>query len=163
MERKAVFANPEALTDDLTHYCPGCTHGIVHRLIAEVIDELGIREITIGVAPVGCAVLAYNYFNLDFAEAARRAVQDECSEGVRNRLAVVYGFLVARSLAYEGVVEKDVESVAYGIVGNSVGGAILDEAASKPINPERLGSHSDILSVGQFRYVYECCFGGAPK
>ena len=70
MERKAVFAKPEALTDALTHYCPGCTHGIVHRLIAEVIDELGIREITIGIAPVGCAVLAYNYFNLDFAEAA---------------------------------------------------------------------------------------------
>ena len=70
MERKAVFAQPEALTDALTHYCPGCTHGIVHRLIAEVIDELGIREITIGIAPVGCAVLAYNYFNLDFAEAA---------------------------------------------------------------------------------------------
>ncbi len=70
MERKVVFANPEALTDALTHYCPGCTHGVVHRLIAEVIDELGIRESTIGIAPVGCAVLAYNYFNLDFAEAA---------------------------------------------------------------------------------------------
>lgn len=70
MERKVVFAEPEALTDAPTHYCPGCTHGIVHRLIAEVIDELGIREITIGIAPVGCSVLAYNYFNLDFAEAA---------------------------------------------------------------------------------------------
>ncbi len=70
MGRKVVFANPEALTGAPTHYCPGCTHGIVHRLIAEVIDELGIREITIGIAPVGCAVLAYNYFNLDFAEAA---------------------------------------------------------------------------------------------
>lgn len=70
MERKAVFAKPEALTDAPTHYCPGCTHGIIHRLIAEVIDELGIREITIGIAPVGCAVLAYDYFNLDFAEAA---------------------------------------------------------------------------------------------
>jgi len=70
MERKTVFAKPEALTDALTHYCPGCTHGVIHRLIAEAIDELGIREITIGIAPVGCAVLAYNYFNLDFAEAA---------------------------------------------------------------------------------------------
>jgi len=70
MERKVVLAEPGALTDALTHYCPGCTHGIVHRLIAEVIDELEIREITIGIAPVGCAVLAYNYFNLDFAEAA---------------------------------------------------------------------------------------------
>ncbi len=70
MERKAVFAKPEALTDAPTHYCPGCTHGIIHRLIAEVIDELGIREITIGIAPVGCAVLAYVYFNLAFADAA---------------------------------------------------------------------------------------------
>jgi len=70
MEKKVVFAKPEALTDTVTHYCPGCTHGITHRLIAEVIDELGIREITIGIAPVGCSVLAYNYFNLDFAEAA---------------------------------------------------------------------------------------------
>ena len=70
MDKKAVFIKPEALTDAPTHYCPGCTHGTIHRLIAEVIDELGIREITIGIAPVGCSVLAYNYFNLDFAEAA---------------------------------------------------------------------------------------------
>lgn len=54
----------------MTHYCPGCTHGIVHRLIAEVIDELGIQGRTVGIAPVGCAVLAYNYFNCDFQEAA---------------------------------------------------------------------------------------------
>ncbi|MEE1043146.1 MAG: thiamine pyrophosphate-dependent enzyme [Clostridia bacterium] len=52
------------------HYCPGCTHGIVHRLVAEAIDELGIEGTTIGVAPVGCAVMAYNYFNCDMAEAA---------------------------------------------------------------------------------------------
>ena len=70
MEKKAVFAKPQALTDTATHYCPGCTHGTIHCLVAEVIDELGIREITIGIAPVGCAVLAYNYFNFDFAEAA---------------------------------------------------------------------------------------------
>jgi 2-oxoglutarate ferredoxin oxidoreductase subunit beta len=58
------------LSDVFTHYCPGCTHGIAHRLVAEVIDELGIREKTIGVAPVGCSVFAYNYFECDFAEAA---------------------------------------------------------------------------------------------
>jgi len=67
---KVVFAKPEALEDTPTHYCPGCTHGIIHRLIAEVIDELGIRESTVGVAPVGCAVLAYHYFNFDTVEAA---------------------------------------------------------------------------------------------
>ncbi len=65
-----VFEKPKALTDKPFHYCPGCTHGIVHRLVAEAIDELGIREKTIGVAPVGCAVFAYDYFNCDMHEAA---------------------------------------------------------------------------------------------
>lgn len=65
-----VYAHPIALADSATHYCPGCTHGVAHRLVAEVIDELGIQSKTIGVAPVGCAVFAYNYFNVDFAEAA---------------------------------------------------------------------------------------------
>jgi len=65
-----TFKKPEALSDQPTHYCPGCTHGIIHRLVAEVIDELGIRGSTVGIAPVGCAVLAYNYFTFDFQEAA---------------------------------------------------------------------------------------------
>ena len=65
-----TFSKPAALSDTMTHYCPGCTHGIVHRLVAEAIDELGIMDRTVGIAPVGCAVLAYNYFNCDFQEAA---------------------------------------------------------------------------------------------
>jgi len=65
-----AFSKPTVLSDTMTHYCPGCTHGIVHRLVAEAIDELGIQERTVGIAPVGCAVLAYNYFNCDFQEAA---------------------------------------------------------------------------------------------
>ena len=64
-----VFEKPHALTDVPTHYCPGCTHGIIHRLVAEVMDELGIEGQTIGVAPVGCSVLAYNYFGCDMVEA----------------------------------------------------------------------------------------------
>ncbi len=67
---KKVFGYPHALSEKRTHYCPGCTHGIIHRLVAEAIDELGVEEKTIGVAPVGCAVLAYEYFNVDFQEAA---------------------------------------------------------------------------------------------
>ena len=69
-EERIVFRRPGSLCDVVTHYCPGCIHGIVHRVIAEVMDELNLREISIGIAPVGCAVLAYNYFNCDFAEAA---------------------------------------------------------------------------------------------
>ncbi len=65
-----TFRKPETLSDQHTHYCPGCTHGVIHRLIAEVIDEMGIRGKTVGIAPVGCSVLAYNYFNCDFQEAA---------------------------------------------------------------------------------------------
>lgn len=65
-----TFQRPEALADTMTHYCPGCTHGVAHRLVAEVIDELGIRGRTVGIAPVGCAVLMYNYFTFDFQEAA---------------------------------------------------------------------------------------------
>jgi 2-oxoglutarate ferredoxin oxidoreductase subunit beta len=69
-EVELVFSRPESLSDVITHYCPGCIHGIAHRLIAEVLDELAIRERAVGVAPVGCSVLAYNYFECDFAEAA---------------------------------------------------------------------------------------------
>ena len=65
-----VASRPHALTTTPTHYCPGCTHGIIHRLVAEAIDALGIEGRTVGVAPVGCSVLAYHYFNLDMTVAA---------------------------------------------------------------------------------------------
>ncbi|HSR47535.1 MAG TPA: thiamine pyrophosphate-dependent enzyme [Anaerolineales bacterium] len=65
-----IYQRPESLLPIHTHYCPGCTHGVAHRMIAEVLDELGVRASTVGIAPVGCAVFAYNYFNVDFAEAA---------------------------------------------------------------------------------------------
>lgn len=65
-----VFEKPKSLADVPLHYCPGCTHGIVHRLVAEAIDELGIEGKAIGVAPVGCAVMAYDYFTCDMIEAA---------------------------------------------------------------------------------------------
>ena len=65
-----VFDKPHSLTDAPLHYCPGCTHGIIHRLVAEAIDELGIEGKTIGVAPVGCSVMAYNYFACDMVQAA---------------------------------------------------------------------------------------------
>ncbi len=67
---KLVFRAPAALCDVTMHYCPGCTHGIIHRLVAEALDEFGITERTVGVCPVGCAVYAYNYFRCDMIEAA---------------------------------------------------------------------------------------------
>ncbi len=67
---KRVFKKPESMKDAITHYCSGCGHGIVHRLICETIDELNIRKRTIAVAPVGCAVIAYDYWDFDVTEAA---------------------------------------------------------------------------------------------
>ena len=65
-----IFKRPESLSPAATHYCPGCTHGIIHRLVAECLDELGLHDRTVGIAPVGCSVMAYNYFTVDFQEAA---------------------------------------------------------------------------------------------
>lgn len=64
-----VYERPEGFTETPTHYCPGCTHGVAHRLIAEVLEEMDVIDKTIGVAPVGCSVFAYNYFDTDFVEA----------------------------------------------------------------------------------------------
>ena len=70
LNEELVYERPDSLSEMHTHYCPGCTHGVAHRQVAEVIDELGLRERAIGVAPVGCAVFAYNYYEIDFAQAA---------------------------------------------------------------------------------------------
>ncbi len=70
MTLKKVFGRTETLTDAHTHDCPGCTHGIIHRLVAEAIDELGVREKCVGITPVGCSVLAYDYFDCDMQQAA---------------------------------------------------------------------------------------------
>ena len=65
-----IYSRPRLLTDNITHYCPGCGHGVVHRLVAELIDEMGLEDRTVAVAPVGCAVFAYNYIDVDWVEAA---------------------------------------------------------------------------------------------
>ena len=65
-----VYKKPTLMNDNPMHYCPGCSHGVVHKLIAEVIEEMGMEDKTIGVSPVGCAVFAYNYLDIDWQEAA---------------------------------------------------------------------------------------------
>jgi len=101
-----VFDRPKALLDVSTHYCPGCTHGIIHRLVAEVIDELGIIDKTIGVAPVGCSVLAYNYFACDMFEAAHGRAP-ACATGIKrtNPDKVVFTYQGDGDLASIGTAE----------------------------------------------------------
>ena len=88
-----VFQKPHALTDAPMHYCPGCTHGIIHRLVAEAIDTLGIECRTVGIAPVGCAVMAYNYFACDMIEAAHGrapAVATGCKRANPDNIVFTY-------------------------------------------------------------------------
>ena len=88
-----VFEKPHALSDVNLHYCPGCTHGIIHRLVAEVIDELGIEGKTVGVAPVGCSVFAYNFFECDMQEAAHGrapAVATGIKRALKDKIVFTY-------------------------------------------------------------------------
>ena len=101
-----VFERPKALADVVTHYCPGCPHGIIHRLVAEAIDDLGILDRTIGVAPVGCAVLAYNYFECDMQEAAHGRAPAVCTGIKRVRPeAIVFSYQGDGDLASIGAGE----------------------------------------------------------
>ena len=86
-----VYEKTKTLTDSPTHYCPGCGHGVVHRVLMEVIDELGIGEQTIGIAPVGCSVFAYNYMNVDMQGAAHGRAS-AVATGVRRVLPEKYVF-----------------------------------------------------------------------
>ena len=109
-----VFERPRSLSDVSTHYCPGCTHGIIHRLIAETLDELGIAGKTVGVAPVGCAVMAYDYFECDMIQAAHGRAP-AVATGVKRSLpgSVVFTYQGDGDLAAIGTAET-VHSAARG-------------------------------------------------
>jgi 2-oxoglutarate ferredoxin oxidoreductase subunit beta len=100
------FKRPQALTDAQFHYCPGCSHGIIHRLVAEAIDELGVEGKAIGVAPVGCAVFAYNYFNCDMVQAAHGRAQ-AVATGIKRAVpdSVVFTYQGDGDLAAIGTAE----------------------------------------------------------
>jgi len=134
VETEIVFQRPQSLSDTITHYCPGCLHGIVHRVIAEVLDELDVREITIGVAPVGCSVLAYTYFNCDFCQAPHGrapAMATGIKRVLDNRVVFTYqgdGDLVAIGAAElihaatrgENITTFFVNNAVYGMTGGQM-------------------------------------------
>ncbi len=103
---KPVYLRPKSLTDTVTHYCPGCTHGIAHRLVAETIDELGIQEKAVGVASVGCSVFAYNYFDIDFQQAAHGRAP-AVATGIKREMSdrKVFAYQGAGDLASIGAAE----------------------------------------------------------
>ncbi|MFH1478922.1 MAG: thiamine pyrophosphate-dependent enzyme [Candidatus Omnitrophota bacterium] len=101
-----IFTRPKSMKNVPTHYCSGCGHGVVHRLICEVVDELGIRERTIGIAPVGCAVIAYDYWDFDVTEAAHGRVP-AVATGIKRVKpeAIVFGYQGDGDLAAIGTAE----------------------------------------------------------
>jgi len=134
IEEKVVYQYPESLSPVPTHYCPGCTHGIAHRLVAEVLDELGIREQTIGVSPVGCSVFAFKYFNVDNAVAAhgrapamatgiKRVMPDRIVftyQGDGDLAAIGTGEIVHAATRGENITTIFINNAIYGMTGGQM-------------------------------------------
>ena len=129
-----VYQQPESLCDTVTHYCPGCIHGIAHHLIAEVMDEMDIREKTIGIAPVGCSVLLYNYLNCDFCEAAhgrapamatglKRVLPDRVVftyQGDGDLISIGAGELIHAAARGENITTIFINNAVYGMTGGQM-------------------------------------------
>jgi len=138
-----IFFKPESMKDVPTHYCAGCGHGIVHRLICEVIDELGIREDVVGIAPVGCAVIAYDYWNFDTTEAAHGRVP-AVATGIKmaSPKNIVFGYQGDGDLAAIGTAEiihaaNRGENITIIFVNNSVYGMTGGQMAPTTLLKQR--------------------------
>jgi 2-oxoglutarate ferredoxin oxidoreductase subunit beta len=146
-----VFGKPESLKDAIFHYCPGCGHSIAHRLIAEVVDEMGIRGITIGVPPAGCAVISYNYFDFDMLEAPHGrgcAVATGIKRTLPDRLVFSYqgdGDLAAIGMAEtlhaanrgENITVIFINNAVYGMTGGQMAPTTLLGQSSTTSPPGR--------------------------
>src|SRR5512147_984888 len=167
-DAQLVYSRPRSLKSVPTHYCPGCTHGVAHRLVAEVLDEMGIREQTIGVAPVGCSVFAYNYFDIDFVEAAHGrapAMATGIKRVLPNRVVFTYqgdGDLASIGMAEimhaagrgENITVVFINNAIYGMTGGQMAPTTLpgQKTTSSPLgrDVEQMGyplHMSEILST----------------
>ena len=159
MAAKMVYQRPAALTERRTHYCPGCGHGLVHKLVAEAVDALGVRERTVGVAPVGCAVLAYFYFNFDVTEAAHGrtpAVATGIKRALPDRVVFAYqgdGDLAAIGMAETIHAANRGENITVIFVNNAVYGMTGGQMA-----PTTLPGQKTATSPGG----RDCATMGAP-
>jgi 2-oxoglutarate ferredoxin oxidoreductase subunit beta len=133
-EMEIIYDHPVSLADIHTHYCPGCTHGVAHRLIAEVIDEMGLGETTIGVASVGCSAFSYSYFNFDFVQSphgrapamatgVKRVRPDRIVftyQGDGDMLAIGTGEIVAAAGRGENITVIFINNANFGMTGGQM-------------------------------------------
>lgn len=139
-EYELVYSNPASMIDTAMHYCPGCYHGLVHKLITEVIDELGIQEQTIGVAPVGCSVFAYEYIDIDMQQAAHgraAAVATGIKRLMPNKYVFTYqgdGDLAAIGIAETLHAINRGENILIVFINNAVYGMTSGQMAPTTLN-----------------------------
>ncbi len=131
---KIIYSRPKSLINTVTHYCPGCTHGVAHRLVAEVIDEMGLRDKTIGVASVGCSVFSYLYFDVDFVQAphgrapamatgVKRLLPDRTVftyQGDGDMASIGMGEIVAAAARGENITVIFINNANYGMTGGQM-------------------------------------------
>jgi 2-oxoglutarate ferredoxin oxidoreductase subunit beta len=150
---KQVYSVPKSLQPRSTHYCPGCTHGIAHKLVAEAIDDLGVRDRAIGVAPVGCAVFAYDYFDCDFQQAAhgrapavatgiRRSVPDSvvfAYQGDGDLASIGAAEIVHAAMRGERITVIFVNNAIYGMTGGQMAPTTLvgQKATTAPFGRQK--------------------------
>ena len=155
-----VYQRSKGLTDVETHYCPGCTHGIIHRLVAETLEELGVLGKTIGVAPVGCSVFAYDYFNCDMQEAAharapavatgiKRVLPDKVVftyQGDGDLAAIGTGEITHAAMRGENITTIFVNNAIYGMTGGQMAPTTLvgQRATTAPLGRDKSHAGSPI-------------------
>lgn len=155
-----VYQKSKGLVDIETHYCPGCTHGIIHRLVAETLEELGILGKTIGVAPVGCSVFAYDYFNCDMQEAAhgrapavatgiKRVLPDKVVftyQGDGDLAAIGTAEITHAAMRGENITTIFVNNAIYGMTGGQMAPTTLvgQRATTAPLGRDKSHAGSPI-------------------
>lgn len=155
---QVVYSRPESLSSTPTTYCPGCTHGIAHRLVAEVLDEMELRENTIGVAPVGCSVFAYNFFECDFVEAAHGRAP-AMATGIKRVLPdrIVFAYQGDGDLASIGMAEimhaaGRGENITVIFINNAIYGMTGGQMAPTTLPGQKTTSSPDGRDVEQAGY-----------
>lgn len=160
---KAVFSHPEALFKQSTSYCPGCTHGVIHRITAEVIDELGIRERTVGVGPVGCAVFVYELLDCDMFSASHGRASAVATGAKRARPdLVVFAYQGDGDLASIGIAEivyaaNRGEKVTVIFVNNAIYGMTGGQMAPTTLANQRATTCPTGRDVEEVGYPMRMC------
>lgn len=178
MSEEKIYSFPNSMKNVTTHYCAGCGHGIVHKLIAQIMDELGIQEKTLVIAPVGCSVLAYNYLKADGLEAAhgrapavstglKRVHKDKvviCYQGDGDLLAIGTAETVHAANRGEHITVIFINNAIYGMTGGQMAPTTMEGQVTKTTpygrNPQEVGwpiRACELLNTLEAPYYIERC------